>query len=68
MSLLLLLKNRKMPKSINIIQEPHDYAIWVQQDDTISKHTETIDITVNKLIDSSIKTQLCTPILEASEV
>lgn len=68
MSLLLLLRNRKIYNSINKIQEHQDYAIWDQQDDTISKHTETIDITINKLIDSSIKTPLHTSIPEASEV
>lgn len=66
--LLLLLRNRKIHNSINIIQEHRDYAIWDQQDGTLSQHTETIDIAVNKLIDSSIKTPLRASIPEACEV
>ena len=68
MSLLLLLKGKKIVNSIKTTQAPRDYAIWDQQDDTISQHTKTIDITINKQIDSSIKTLLSTPIPEAYEV
>ena len=64
---LLLLRGRKISNSIKTTQVPRDYAIWDQQDDTISQHTETIDITLNKQIDSSIKTPLSTPILEVSD-
>ena len=68
MSLLLLLKGRKIDNSIKTTHAPRDYAIWDQQNDTISQHTKTIDITINKQTDSSIKTPLSTPIPEAYEI
>ena len=66
--LLLLLKGKKINNFIKTTYTPRDYAIWDQQDNTIFQHTETIDITINKQTDSSIKTPLSTPIPEAYEI